>query len=238
MSSIAGLREFIEPVLIYSGKRLDKIAKLLHVSVDVFREVLSKLPGVLIEDDRVYVSNRLELVLYGLKLGLPVKRLSKYLNWSDFEKMSAEILGRHGYIVASNVRMDKPCRLEIDVVGVDTGSGRTVSIDCKHWRHGISPSSIIEHGRRQIDRTVKFLKHLSWLYRRYPYFTKIKYAIPVLITLTTPRIRSVDNRLVVVSISELNNFLQDLYLVLDELDIKPISLNKVTEKSSSLHFYT
>jgi len=223
-----GIDPFIvEALFKYSGRDMGFIAKTVHLSPSVFEELVDSIPYVEVVDGKLVIRDRLRLALYFLEKGVSVKRLSRYLDWSDFEKMSAEILGRHGYVVASNVLFTRPRRLEIDVVGVDTGCGRAVVIDCKHWRHGISPSSIIEHGRRHIDRTMKFLRYRSWLYSRYPYFSKVRYAVPVLVTFTTPRLRSVDNRVLVVSISELNNLLQDLHLVLEEMSVKPMSVEEV-----------
>ncbi len=228
------IKNFIESILKYEGKPIDEIARYIHVSRNRFKSVVERLPGVKIDNDTVIVDNRLELVLYGLKLGLPIKRLSRYVNWRDFEKVSAKILSSHGYIVYTNVLLTRPKRLEIDVLGIDEGTGRTIVIDCKHWKYGISPSSIIEVGRRHIDRVKNFLKYVSWVSKKYPLVNRVKYAIPVLVTFTTPKIRNVDNRLIVLSIGELNNFLSDLYLVLEELGIKPISLEEQHCKDKKL----
>ena len=228
------IRNFIEPILKYDGKSIEELIKYIHVSKDTFKSIVKRLPGVKIDNDIIIVDNRLELILYGLKLGLPVKRLSRYINWRDFEKVSAKILSSHGYIVYTNVLFTRPKRLEIDVLGIDEGTGRTIVIDCKHWRYGISPSSIIEVGRRHIERVKNFLKYMSWISRKYPLINKIKYAIPVLVTFTTPKIRKVDNMLIVLSIGELNNFLIDIHIVLEDLGIKPITLEDQIHRNKEL----
>ncbi len=223
------VRDVIEPILVYDGKELDPLARYLRIPLDRLKEIITMLPGVDIENGRVVVSDRLALVLYGLRLGLPVKRLSKYISWRDFEKVAAKILSSHGYIVYTNILFTRPKRLEIDVLGIDTGSGRAIVIDCKHWRHGISPSSIIENGRKHINRVRDFLRYRSWISRKYPLINKINYAIPVLVTFTTPKLRNIDNRLVALSIGELNNFLSDLHLVLEELGIRPITVEEAIQ---------
>ena len=78
---------------------------------------------------------------------------------------------------------------------------------------------------------------MSWISRKYPLINKVKYAIPVLVTFTTPKIRNVDNKLIVLSIGELNNFLSDLYIVLEEIGIKPISLENQPRKNKELFPY-
>lgn len=228
------IKNFIEPILKYDGKSIEELIKYIHVSKDTFKSIVKRLPGVKIDNNIIIVDNRLELILYGLKLGLPVKRLSRYINWRDFEKVSAKILSSHGYIVYTNVLFTRPKRLEIDVLGIDEGTGRTIVIDCKHWKHGISPSSIIEVGRKHIERVKNFLKYMSWISRKYPLINKVKYAIPVLVTFTIPKIRKVDNMLIVLSIGELNNFLIDIHIVLEDLGIKPITLEDQIHRDKEL----
>lgn len=226
------MRNVVEELLRLGDTSVEELARRTKISPEDLTLILSSLPGVVVEKDRIKVGNKLLLVIEGVKKGLPVKRLSRYISWRDFEKLSAEILSAHGYSVYTNVIMTKPVRLEIDVVGVDVGSGKTLVIDCKHWIHGLSKSMLYDVGRKHYDRVKKFLKYLDWITRKYPLLKKVKYAVPVVVTLTTPKIRNIDNRVIVVNIGELNNFLQDFYLVLDELGIKITSrddvlLNKV-----------
>lgn len=228
------VKGLIEPILRYDGRSIDELVKYIHISKDIIKVVIETLPGVEIDNNIVRVDNRLELTLYGLKLGLPVKRLSKYIDWRDFEKVSAKILSSHGYTVYTNILFTRPKRLEIDVLGIDEGTGRTIVVDCKHWKHGISPSSLVEVGRRHIQRVREFLRYMSWISRKYPLINKIRYAIPVLVTFTTPRIRNIDNRLVVLSIGEFNNFLSDLHLVLEELNIKLMFLRNKIHRDNDL----
>ncbi len=227
-------RTIIELILRYGSIGLEELSKLAHTRRLIAQQIVSSLPGVVVEGDTVKVEEKLKLVLYALLLGLPVKRVSQYIDWRDFEKVSASILRTHGYIVETNILFTKPRRFEIDVLGVDMGSGRAIVVDCKHWKHGISPSSIIEAGRRHIDRTIKLLKYRSWIERRLPIVNRITHAVPLLVTLTTPRIRSVDKRVIVVSISELNNLLLDLHLVMETLNVKPITLAEALDKNKTL----
>ncbi|WFO76217.1 restriction endonuclease [Desulfurococcaceae archaeon MEX13E-LK6-19] len=217
------VRMIIEEVLKRNKVTIDDLSKTLHISKEVVSLALRLIPGISLKNGSVVVENKLVLVIEGIKRGLPVKRLSRYVDWRDFEKLSAEILSSHGYSVYTNVLMTKPIRLEIDVVGVDIGSGRAIVVDCKHWIHGLSPSMLYDVGRKHIERTVKFLKYIDWITRKYPLLKKVKYAVPVIVTLTTPKIRTVDRRVVIVNIGEFNNFLQDIHLVLDELGIETIA---------------
>ena len=161
--------------------------------------------------------------IFLIKKGVSFKQVSKYLDWKDFEKISAEILSAHGYVVINNFRLTKPVMLEIDVIGIDQGSGRGIIIDCKHWSRGIYRSALIEIATKHIERIRKLLNHLSWAKTKWKYFKFLKEAIPVIVTLTTPSIRFYENTLIV-SIQELNQVLNDIYLVLDTFNIKPIKV--------------
>ena len=215
-------RQVIRRLLSIDNIGIGELSKQTKTSQDLLLRILELIPGVEVRGDTVEVIDKLSVAQEGLRLGIPPKELSRYVDWRDFERLSAEIIGSHGYSVIRNLRIDKPRRLEIDVVGIDPGSGRAILVDCKHWLHGISPSALREAGMKHIERTEKFLRYKSWVYRRYPLLERIRYAIPVIVTLTTPRIRKVYGRVVIVNINELNNFLQDLYLVLDEIGVKPI----------------
>ncbi len=208
-----------------------ELAQKIRVSTEILSLALRLLPGITLEGDKVVIADKLLLALEGVKKGIPPRIIAQYISWKDFEKLSARILAYHNYVVITNLLMTKPRRLEIDVLGIDPGSGRAIVIDCKHWHYGLSFSALIDVGRKHIDRTIKFLKYASWLYRKYPVLEKIRYAIPLIVTLTTPRVRKIDNRLIVININELNNFLQDVHLVVDELGVKPIRVDEVRGKT-------
>ncbi len=215
------LPELIEALL---RRREGRLSELLPYPVDpgTLSSTISMLPGVRLEGDRYVVVDPLDLAIYAMRRGVYYRRVAPHLHWRDFEKAASKILAAHGYVVYHSVMATRPRRFEIDVLGIDMAARRAIVIDCKHWRHGLSPSMIIEVGRRHIERTRKLLRYREWLRSRYPLVPRIEEAVPVIVTLNTPRIRKVDDRAIVIGFHELNNFLADLHLVLDTLGVKPM----------------
>lgn len=219
-------RKVILELLKWGKIEFSELCKRVRGADNLVSMILRSLPGVEISDGEVTVLNRLQLAIEGARRGIQTKILAQYIDWRDFERLSAKILSHHNYVVETNILMTRPVRLEIDVLGVDPGPGRAIVIDCKHWHHGLSYSMLYDIGRKHIDRVVRFLRNLSWISRKYPIVNKIKYAIPIIVTLTTPRLRCVDRRVLIVDISELNSLLQDIHLVIEELGVKPITLSE------------
>ncbi|MCD6196683.1 MAG: restriction endonuclease [Staphylothermus sp.] len=206
---------------------IDEIIRDLRISREVVIEKINVIKDhINIDNEIIVVNNPLFLATFLIKQGVSFKRVSKYLDWRDFERFSAEILSAHGYVVINNFRLTKPVMLEVDVIGIDQGSGRGIIIDCKHWSRGVYRSALIEIASKHIERVRKLLKHLSWAKTRWKYFRFLKEAIPLIVTLTTPGIRFYENTLIV-SIQELNQVLNDIYVVLDVFGIKPIKIRNI-----------
>ncbi|ADI32184.1 HTH domain-containing protein [Staphylothermus hellenicus] len=179
---------------------------------------------ITIVDDKIILGDPLSFAIQLLKQGYSFKDVTKYLDWHDFERFSAEILGAHKYFVKTNFRLTKPVRLEIDVIGVDMGSGRGIFIDCKHWIHGIGRKTLMGIAEKHFERVKKFIKHYSWAKPKWTYFRYLRKIVPLIVTLTTPSIRMYENVLIV-SIQELNSTLLDLDMVLDLFGIEPIPVS-------------
>lgn len=95
---------------------------------------------------------RLKLAVKAVALGADVERISGFLRWQEFEEIAAIALERNGYVVAKNVRFKHAGRKwEIDIVGCQ--KPLVLCIDCKHWRHGISPSALKRIAESQVERT-------------------------------------------------------------------------------------
>lgn len=222
------LADIIEALL---RKREGLLSELLPYPVDreILLHTLSSLPGVVVEGEGYRVVDPLALAVHGLRRGVYFRRIAGLVDWRDFEKVSMEVLAAHGYIVYHSVAASKPRRFEIDVVGIDTGSWRAIVIDCKHWRHGLSPSMLVDVARKHVERTVKLLRYRDWLRSKYPLIPRIREAVPMIVTLRTPRLRIVDGRVLVLGFHELDNVLRDLYLVMDTLGARPITVEEALD---------
>jgi Holliday junction resolvase-like predicted endonuclease len=97
-------------------------------------------------------SFRLKLAVRAIALGADVERVSDFLRWQEFEDIAAVALERNEYVVAKNVRFKYAARKwEIDIIGCKKPS--VVSIDCKHWHRGMSPSALTKIAEAQVERT-------------------------------------------------------------------------------------
>ncbi len=211
-------------LLKYRKILLHDLSNLTSIPEEVLIDKLREIKNIIsIRDHEIIVEKPLELALYLLRKGLSFKEVSRYIDWRDFEKVTAEILSSHNYVILTNLIVTKPVRFEIDVIGVDTGSGRGIFIDCKHWGRGVSRSSLIDIISKHVERINKFVRYFNWVKNKWIYFRYLREIIPVIVTLTTPSIRVYDNVLVV-SIQEFNQFLTDIYRVLEILDLKPVKI--------------
>lgn len=116
------------------------------------RENLLYLNGDKIDID---TTNRLKLAVKAAELGADVERLSGCLSWQEFEGIAAIALEQNGYAVAKNVRFKyEGKRWEIDVVGCRNPF--VICIDCKHWHHGMHPSTLSKMTTSQAMRVEAF----------------------------------------------------------------------------------
>jgi len=147
-------------------------------------------------------SDRLNAAALALQIGCDSEQVSKQLSWKNFEKLASQVLASFGYETQTNVRFTKP-RMEIDVVGVD--SGFALVVDCKHWKRS-NLSSISNHSRKQAARVERLIQIDK----------KISQAVPVMLTLHAESVRFV-NGIPVVPIFLFRSFVMDVKGFLPEI---------------------
>ena len=130
--------------------------------------------------------------------------------------MTSEILGLYGYLTKTNIRLSKPSRIEIDVIGINNNK-LAIVVDCKHWKR-YSLSSISSYAEKQIERTNILLKA-----KRRTKHDSIAHAIPIILTLYSMDIQFVDG-VSIVPISKFKSFIEEVSLYLSE--IRVISRNR------------
>jgi Holliday junction resolvase-like predicted endonuclease len=137
-----------------SRERINKDAK---IASDITLKLLRRLQNdgmVYLRDNIVEADDscRLKLAVKAVALGADIERISDFLRWQEFEDIAAIALERNGYVVAKNVRFKCAGRKwEIDIVGCK--KPLVICIDCKHWRHGMSPSALKKIVEAQVERT-------------------------------------------------------------------------------------
>lgn len=138
------------------GVTQESVNRDAKVPVSIGIKLLQKLQTaniVYLNGDMVSVdaNNRLQLAVRAVELGADVEQVSAFLDWQEFEAIAALALERNSYEVSKNLRFKHAGRRwEIDVVGYR--KPWVVCIDCKHWRHGISPSVLAKIVAAQVDR--------------------------------------------------------------------------------------
>jgi len=168
----------------------------------------------LVEADSV---QRLKLAVRAVELGADVERVSSALEWQEFENMAAVALERNGYDVQRNLRFKHAGRKwEVDVVGCKKPV--VMSIDCKHWRHGMSQSVLKKIAEEQRERTKALADSLP------NPAVKIKFAswervtlIPAVLSLTVGRSKLCDG-VPVVPVLQLQDFVSQVPVYVNSLE--------------------
>jgi len=160
---------------------------------------------------------RLKLAVRAIELGADVERVSSALEWQEFENMAAVALERNGYDVQRNLRFKHGGRKwEVDVVGCKKPV--VMSIDCKHWRHGMSQSVLKKIAGEQRERTKALADSLP------NPAVKIKFAswemvtlIPAVLSLTVGRSKLCDG-VPVVPVLQLQDFVSQVPVYVNSLE--------------------
>jgi hypothetical protein len=130
-------------------------------------------------------------------LGSRPDQVSRYLNWSEFERFCAKLLAGWGFEVEENLNLTKP-RAQIDIVAKSPTA--ILTIDCKHWSRQHPASSVMKFAEAQIKRSNLLRGSLGGDLR--PIFSAI-------LTLSEQRERFVDG-VAIVPLHTLRDFLASL----------------------------
>jgi hypothetical protein len=102
---------------------------------------------------------KMALILEAIRNGLAIERITRHLNWQDFEQLIAAILSEVEWEVVTNYRFfsegspSERTRFEVDVLAWKRPY--VLLIDCK--RHAIiSKAPTEKYVQRQIERTYEF----------------------------------------------------------------------------------
>ena len=153
-------------------------------------------------------ADKMKLAMLALQRGCDIESISKSVSWKDFEALASEILSLCGYLTRTNIRLSKPSRIEIDVIGVN--QKLAIVADCKHWRR-YSISSISSYAEKQARRTKILFKEKGRTKQGY-----IARAIPIILTLYSMDVEFIDG-VPIVPISKFKSFIEDVSLHLSEI---------------------
>lgn len=189
---------------------LDSFQKLCEITskattMEVVDYLVDQGIGQLSDGSVVFSSkDKLETILLAMNKGCDPERLSKKIQWKDFELFTSQLIESAGYSFERNVVLTKP-RIQIDVIGFYQKTA--LLIDCKHWMkiHGFN---IAKFSSNQIRRAEIFLEKRK----------DIESAIPIIVTLYEYNCNFFD-RVPIVPISKFKEFLQNFPFYLDRLHL-------------------
>lgn len=192
-----------------------------HIPSDLCKSLLETLQT----DNLIYMNDpfvdidsmqRVRLATRAIELGADQERVSRFLNWKEFERIGSIALETHRYVVETNVYFKhNGHRGELDIVGCR--DPLVVCVDCKHWNRGLHPSKFRKAADHQAKRTLAFaeslpnparhLKCSSWKEAKF---------VPVVLSLvpTSPKFYGGTP---IVSILQFREFLTQLPLCVDSV---------------------
>lgn len=203
---------------------IEDVHRETRIPKDLTNEVLRKLHGedfVILSGDTVTVDGeqRLKMAARAVELGADIERVSRFLNWEEFEKFLTFSFEADDFQVKKNFRftwMKK--RWEIDILGLKKPI--IISADCKHWYRGWSGAASIKSAKNQLERT-KALAEASTSgnirskigIERWEY----AYFIPVILSLAPSQHKFYEGT-PIVPVLQIKDFLQNVIVYLDEIN--------------------
>jgi Holliday junction resolvase-like predicted endonuclease len=193
---------------------IETVNKDAKASSDIVMKLLENLQNeglVYLKDGFVEADSgsRLRIAVKAASLGADIERVSAFFSWQEFEEIAALALERNNYIAIKNVRFKHgDRRWEIDVVGCRKPI--VLSVDCKHWRRGLTPSALRRIVEAQVERTRELADTLpaTALKIECARWKKAKF-VPMILSLIPSSLKFYDN-VPVVPVLQLQDFLMQL----------------------------
>jgi Holliday junction resolvase-like predicted endonuclease len=159
---------------------------------------------------------RMKLAVHAIKLGADPERVTAFLEWNEFEHVTATVFEMNGYTVTRNLRFKEgDRRWEIDVVACRKPI--VLCLDCKHWHRTMFPSVMQRIAAQQIRRTeslARFLPNPN-IYLQCSAWQSAT-LVPGVLSLLTGRFKFCDD-VPIVSILQLPDFLMQMPAIITKL---------------------
>jgi len=196
------------PISINTLKRECRIPETV---LETFLEELRGERLIQLDNDEVKVSpvQRIKVAVKVLALGGDLEETSRSLGWSEFENIIALALEENGYAVKRHFRFSsRGRRWEIDLLALR--KPLLILVECKHWLHGLSPSTTKKAVNEHVNKTQALTEVLVEMQRDvgfegWPHII----AVPVMISLTPSPFKFYDE-VPIVPVLQLPSFLFDL----------------------------
>jgi DNA-binding Lrp family transcriptional regulator len=195
---------------------LTKLSEEANIPVEVVKSVLEDVTdSVIVKDDSVSIAEygKVQIAILCLNLGADPSYVSRHLDWREFEEFTAKIVDAYGYTVYKNYRFKSVNRRwEIDVLAIKKPV--LLCLNCKHFLKQ-RWSSLRKAALEELERAEALKQALPRL-KLEPKPSEGWKILPALVTLITPKSKIYD-KIPIVRITELGNFLEELTLYTDSL---------------------
>lgn len=162
----------VERNLLISLLKMTEKGDVKQEQVNIDSKLPSSVTSVLLQNlqnqNLIYLKNglitvdtqsRIKIAVKAIQLGADIECVSSYLSWQEFEAIAAVALEYNGYVTKKNTRFThNGRRWEIDVVGCR--KPLVICVDCKHWHHGMHPSTLRKIVETQATRVAAFADFL------------------------------------------------------------------------------
>ncbi|MGQ4913655.1 MAG: hypothetical protein ACP6IU_02780 [Candidatus Asgardarchaeia archaeon] len=233
----SSMNQILKYLLSYSSREpptVDNIALHLNMHKDIVLKTLNKLSNycqidelghVVIADDK-----KVELVLLGVKNGLPMDQASILLTWHDFETFIMRVLDYNDFLTVTNLRINmRGKRREIDIIGCR--NELILCIDAKHWMKTPTRSVLTKMVEAQKERVTLLSENLRLLYSTHILPRRNHFIlIPLVVTLFGRQVTFINNVPIIPCIT-LNNFLLNYDFYLENIWKKEVVIDNL------LHYF-
>ena len=200
-----------------------KIAEETHIPINIVIRNIHDLS----ENDLLTFTNdtftatfdqRIQLAIYAIQERIDIEKVCRAIGWREFEDLVIVILEQNDFQTMKHVRFKSPLRrYEIDILAFR--NSLLLSIDCKRWKRSWQKTATIRMIHAQVERTQALIQSFSTIKTvfKIPDLKKIGF-IPLIVTLSeTPY--QIYEKIAVVPIFHLQNFLEEMNIHLDKLRI-------------------
>ncbi len=212
---------------------LEELAQHLHTHADMLAEKIEQLAeGRLVNSHDGLVemdtSQRMRLAERLVHEGHDPQKVSRTLDWKEFEEFAGESLERNGFRTAKHVVFKSRIgRREIDLLAWN--ESLLLVIDCKHWLRGLSHSRARQVAQAQVERAEALAERYDLLGKCGVSNPENRFLMPTILCLSEPHERIVDG-VPIVAVSKLISFLCGVSPI-DE-NLKSIPVNPQTGQST------
>lgn len=204
---------------------IEELAEQLHTQADklagkieklAVRKLISSYQGSVEMD----TAQRMRLAEQLIHDGWDPQKVTRFLEWQEFEEFAAESLEQNGFRTVKHlVFKSRVGRREIDLLAWNDSF--LLAIDCKHWLRGLSPSRARQVAQAQAERAEALAERFDVLKRHGVSNAERRYLMPVIFCLGNPREGIVDG-VPVVAVSKLISFLYGVSPVDERLRRIPV----------------